>query len=131
MAKLAARRCGGAPCAEERIPHTVPGPQSGTPKDFRELAEVKGNEPPLPMIPRLRGMCFKPVVFDLDLWHCEDGASVEVGITAADQAPVARNFVDRLAGQPVKAELLRRSGARHRRRALRFVEVGGPANAPS
>jgi hypothetical protein len=56
-AKLAARLCGGTPCAEGRVPHTVPGPQSGTPKDFRELAEVKGDAPPLPMIPRLRGMC--------------------------------------------------------------------------
>jgi hypothetical protein len=43
--------------AEGRVPHTGPGPQSGTPKDFRELAEVKADAPPLPMIPPLRGMC--------------------------------------------------------------------------
>jgi hypothetical protein len=48
---------GGTDCAEERVPHTVLGSQSGTPEDPRELVEVKGDEPPLAMSPRLRGVC--------------------------------------------------------------------------
>jgi hypothetical protein len=56
---------GGTHCAEGRVPHTVPGRSSGTPKDSRELAEVKGDEPPLPMIPRLCGMCSRPLFLTL------------------------------------------------------------------
>jgi hypothetical protein len=71
--------------------------QAARQKDSRELAEVKDDEPPLPMIPRPCGMCSRLLFFDLDHWLCEYGGSVDVGITGAGQVG-REKLVDRPAG---------------------------------